>query len=62
MTARYETIVHASNVNSDYGIPVTVYAETRQGAVDQAVKIGWSGRERDARVKVLSIHEMRPQS
>lgn len=52
---RYETKVHARNRNSDYGIPVTVYATSKQDAVNKAVAVGWSGHERDARVTVMRV-------
>lgn len=60
MTARYETKVHASNRNSDYGIPVTVYAENRRAAVKRAIAIGWSGYADQAQVTVLRVEEVAP--
>lgn len=60
MTAEYKTKVHARNRNSDYGIPVTVYAENRQEAINKAVDIGWNGYRRDALVTVLSVQEVKP--
>lgn len=56
--ARYETKVHARNRNSDYGIPVTVYAKDRQAAVSRAIEIGWSGLRADARVTVIRVDDV----
>lgn len=58
--AKYKTLVHARNRNSDYGIPVDVYAPNWQEAVNRAVGIGWSGNSRDARVTVLSVEDVPP--
>lgn len=55
---RYRTKVHARNVNSDYGIPVDVFATSKQDAVNKAVAVGWSGRPSDARVTVLSVEQV----
>lgn len=60
--AKYKTLVHARSRNSDYGIPVSVYAPNRQAAVDRAVDIGWSGHGRDAQVTVLSVEDVLPTS
>ena len=58
--AKYKTLVHARNRNSDYGIPVDVYAPNWQEAVNRAVDIGWSGNSRDARVTILSVEDVPP--
>lgn len=52
---RYRVKVHASNRNSDYGVPVEVYASSQPEAVVRAIDVGWSGNRRDARVTVLDI-------
>lgn len=49
---RYETRVHARNLNADYGTPVVVYATSEQDAVNKAIAVGWGGHARDARVTV----------
>lgn len=54
---RYRVKVHASNRNSDYGVPVEVYATSRREAVDRAIEVGWAGQIRDARVTVLDIKQ-----
>lgn len=58
--AKYKTLVHASNLNSEYGTPVTVLAPSWQEAVNRAVDIGWGGNSRDARVMVLSVEDVLP--
>lgn len=52
---RYDCKVHARNLNSDYGLPTTVYAESRQDAANKAVEVAWSGRPSDARVTFLRV-------
>jgi hypothetical protein len=56
--ARYETIVYPMNRHKGYGTPVTVYASTKQEAINKAVTIGWGGYDRDARVSVESVTEV----
>lgn len=55
--ARYECLVHPSNLASDYGTPVSVLAATIQEARDRAIALGWTGRASDARVLVLSVSD-----
>lgn len=52
---RYETKVHARNLNADYGTPVTVYATSKQDAVNKAVAVGWGGYPDDARVTIVRV-------
>ncbi len=52
IVTRYDVRVHARNLNATYGFRVSVYADSRQEAVDKAVAIGWNGHGRDARVTV----------
>ena len=59
--AKYNTIVYPMNRHSGYGKPVTVYAETRQAAINRAVDIGWSGRDSDARVLIKSVEDIDPR-
>lgn len=53
--ARYECLVHASNLASSYGTSVSVLAATIQEARDRAIALGWPGRASDARVAILSV-------
>lgn len=55
--ARYECRVHARNRHAGYGTPVSVLATSTQDAVNRAVAIGWSGRPKDARVTIDSVHD-----
>lgn len=55
---RYRTKVHAHNRNSDYGIPVDVFATSKREAVDRAIDLGWAGDRRDALVTVLSVEQI----
>lgn len=52
---RYDVIVHARNVHAGLGTPVTVYAANAQGAVNEAVAVGWRGHSGDARVTIKKV-------
>lgn len=58
--AKYKTIVYASNRHAGLGTLVTVYASNKQGAVNRAIAIGWSGHSEDARVTVQSVDDVPP--
>lgn len=62
MSAKYNTIVYPMNRHKGYGIPVVVYADTKQEAINKAVNIGWAGRSSDARVSVESVEEVAPNA
>jgi hypothetical protein len=55
VVTRYETRVHAKNRHAGLGIPVTVYADSKQDAVDRAIAVGWNGHVSDARVTVDKV-------
>ena len=55
---RYECSVHASNRHAGLGIPVTVFATSKQEAVHRAIAVGWAGPIRDARVTVRKVEQV----
>lgn len=59
--AKFHVLVHARNLNSDYGSPLTIIAATRQDAVNRAVDLGWSGHPRDAVVTIQRIEDIDPR-
>lgn len=58
--AKYTCLVYPKNRHSGYGETVVVIATSRQGAINRAVDIGWSGYDDDARVKITLVEDMGP--
>lgn len=54
---KYETRIYSRDTDSSYGVPVAVYAESKQEAITEALRVGWRGNITDALVTVTCVEQ-----